>query len=477
MLAVLLTIFSFTFNGNVSTDSIKLPNSRHIESDTTQNKYVEIDNIFIIGNRRTREKIIMRELSIEKGQLIYLPDLQEHLVTDKNKVMNTRLFNAVEINLLELSPDKVDVVIRVEERWYTFPVPIFELIDRNFNDWWVNRNHDFNRVKYGLRFNQYNMRGSNEKLGLIAQFGITRRYGISYSIPYLDKGQKHGLKIQANYKENINQAYKTDGHNYVILNSEDLLYQEFNSEIRYSFRGQFYTVHEGNIGYKNSRINDTINLLNPEYFNGNKKEQQYLSVSYRFSQDKRDFVSYPLKGYVTRVLVQKNGLGIFNDLNLLSIDVSYAKYFDLGKKFYLSNYSNVYMSTPKNQPYANYHGMGYGGKLVRGYETYVIEGTNYFLNKTTLKKTLVDGKFKLFSFFPNQFRTVPYAIYFKTFFDFGYVTNYPNYELNSRLTNRWIYSGGIGIDIVTYYDFVIRLEYSLNAQNETWFNFDVKSEF
>ncbi|MDH5368373.1 MAG: outer membrane protein assembly factor, partial [Cyclobacteriaceae bacterium] len=136
-----------------------------------------------------------------------------------------------------------------------------------------------------------------------------------------------------------------------------------------------------------------------------------------------------------------------------------------------------YLSTPSNQPYSDFHGLGYGSKLVRGYETYIIEGVNYFLNKTTFKKTLIDGKFNLFGFVPNQFKKVPYAVYFKTFFDFGYAENYPNYVQNNLLSDQWIYSGGIGIDIVTYYDSVIRLEYSLNAQNQYWFNLDLKKEF
>ncbi|MDH5476357.1 MAG: BamA/TamA family outer membrane protein [Cyclobacteriaceae bacterium] len=476
MLAILLTIFSFSFNADsfLGPQDFTAPTTL---ADTTTNHYVEVDNIFIIGNRRTREKIILRELSIEKGQIIYLPDLQEHLKNDKSKILNTRLFNTVDINVLELSPEKVDIVVRVEERWYTFPVPIFELIDRNFNDWWVNRDHDFKRVKYGLRFNQYNMRGSNERLKLIAQFGITRRYGILYSIPYIDRAQKHGIQLQVNYRENINQVFKTENHKPTIHDSEEILFQQFNSDIKYTYRGRFYTFHEVRAGYVSSKINDSINLLNPLYFNNNSQEQQYLTLSYIFKQDNRDFVGYPLKGYKTEITIKQKGFGIFKDINMFTFDASYARHIDLGKKFYLSNFSNIYVSTPKNQPYSDYHGLGYKSKLVRGYETYIIEGVNYFLNKTTFKKSLIDGKFNLFGFVPNQFKKVPYSIYLKTFFDLGYANNYPNYEQNTLLTNRWVYSGGVGLDIVTYYDSVIRLEYSLNAEGEYWFNFDLKKEF
>lgn len=67
----------------------------------------------------------------------------------------------------------------------------------------------------------------------------------------------------------------------------------------------------------------------------------------------------------------------------------------------------------------------------------------------------------------KQFRKVPVAAYFKLFFDQGYVqNNLPESSrttVNSILSNRYIYSYGAGLDIVTYYDAVLRLEYSINS--------------
>src|SRR5690606_41730575 len=65
------------------------------------------------------------------------------LIEDKNKLINTRLFNKVEIHLVEIDRFLVDLIIEVNERWYTFPIPILALSDRNFNDWI--QNHDAKR--------------------------------------------------------------------------------------------------------------------------------------------------------------------------------------------------------------------------------------------------------------------------------------------------------------------------------------------
>ena len=48
-------------------------------------------------------------------------------------------------------------IINLIESFYLLPSIIFELSDRNFNDWWVNFDHDFSRINYGGGFLQYNL--------------------------------------------------------------------------------------------------------------------------------------------------------------------------------------------------------------------------------------------------------------------------------------------------------------------------------
>ena len=80
----------------------------------------------------------------------------------------------------------------------------------------------------------------------------------------------------------------------------------------------------------------------------------------------------------------------------------------------------------------------------------------------------------------EQFRHFPLAIYLKGYFDWGYVENYPYYEslqLNNRLSNRMLVGTGAGIDIVTAYDAVIRLEYTFTREKTQGFFFHMKKEF
>src|SRR5688572_6301507 len=279
----------------VQSDSIKRP--RHRAAVDSTGRFIEINRIFIIGNKITRDHIILRELTFKTGDVVYSLDLPGILDLDKKKLINTRLFNTVDIRTLELDSSKMDLLIDLNERWYTFPSPVFELADRNFNEWWQTYNHDFNRVNYGLRLDQFNMRGRNETLRLHAQFGYTRRFEIMYRFPYIDKRQKHGLIVGFRFLEAKNLAYQTLDHKLDYLEADDILQTVRNVTLTYTYRPSFYESHALRAEYTDTRIHDTIAYLKPDYLQRGELQQKYPSLTYQFISDHRDYVGYPLRGY------------------------------------------------------------------------------------------------------------------------------------------------------------------------------------
>jgi len=481
------TIFSFfviislqqglaASNHYVLGDSIKRPQKSRVAADTSGH-FIHINRIFIVGNRVTKDRIVLRELTVKSGDIVYSTELPIILDMDKKKLINTRLFNTVEIKLLEFKPDQVDLLIDLNERWYTFPAPIFELADRNFNEWWQNYNHDFSRVNYGLRLYQYNMRGRNETLRLTAQFGFQRRFEISYRFPYIDKKQKHGLIVDFDFFEAKNLAYKTFDHKLQFLESDELLKVTRGGGLTYTFRKSFYASHAVKVEYRSHTIYDTIVSLNPNYFGEGQTTQQFGILSYQFTSDRRDYIGYPLFGYYLTAGASKYGLSSNDDVQKIEINATFAKYFSLGNNFFISNNSVLYWSTPRDLPYANYGALGYRKQLVRGYEVYVIEGPYYWLNKTTFKKRIFSRTYNLNLLPIRQFRHIPLSIFLKTYADIGYVGNYPNYEINSRLSDKLLSGVGAGIDIVASYDAVFRFEYTFNGEGEDGLFFHIKKEF
>jgi hypothetical protein len=150
------------------------------------------------------------------------------------------------------------------------------------------------------------------------------------------------------------------------------------------------------------------------------------------------------------------------------------------KEFYLSNNSIAYYSNPEDIPYVNFGVLGQRKQFVRGYELYVVEGPWYFLNKTTFKKLIFHRDYHWALMPARQFRHVPVSIYFKTYADMGYVRNYSYYGergLNTTLSDKLLFGTGFGLDVVGFYDIVLRFEYSFNAEGERGFFFHVKKEF
>ena len=439
-----------------------------------------LNRAIIIGNKKTLDRIILRELTLKPGDSVLRFELEKMLLRDQNKIYNLRIFNTVKLRSLELPNKSFDLLIEVEERWFSFPVPIFELSDRNFNEWWQNYNHQFNRVNYGIRWYQYNFRGRNETIRLTAQLGYAPKFDLKYRIPYIDKKQKQGLIFEIDYTNAKNLAYRTFNHKLDFLSTRYSLRKRLTLGITYTYRKSFYETHALQIEYNKRSIADTIVNLNNQYFSQEKTHQWYPALSYHFTSEHRDVIAYPLKGYQITVGINQLGLGLSQDVNLTAANASLAYHKPLGKNLYFSNLSYGYVSTPTNQPYSLYYGQGYNSKFVRGYEIYVIEGPWHLLNKTTFKKKIFHHTYKLGILPWEQFQHLPVALFLKAYADVGYVKNYSYYEMQGRnksFSNRAIAGMGLGLDLVTSYDGVFRIEYSYNRDGAHGFFFHIRKEF
>ncbi len=443
----------------------------------SENSFFYIKEIKIEGNKRTKPIVILRELNFNVGDSIPMADWDKLLIFNQNNVLNTSLFNTVEVKAEQGVDRQMVVTIAVNERWYTFPNPVLELVDRNFNDWWQNNNHDFSRVNYGIYLRQNNVRGLNETLRMRLQAGYTKSFGVGYSIPQLSKSQRNGIVFEVSYSENNNIAYQTVEHKRFFVDRDYPIYSNFHAEMSYVRRRSLDFYQYFGASWDKNKVDEEVILLNPNYFENGALDQQYLTFTYGLRFDKRNVVYYPLKGWLFDFTARKMGALGVDDVNALVLFSRFSKYADLGRKFYLSNHSAAYGNFHSTLPYSNYSGLGYGVHYVRGYELYLIEGDQYFLNKTTFKKQIFSSV-RNFSNVPlDQFRHFSIQVYLKAFFDTGYSRNFQNYSQNSILSNQWIYGGGLGFDFVTTYDIVMRTEFSVNAQGESGFFLHFKKEF
>ncbi len=433
---------------------------------------VVVDEIKVEGNKKTRRSIIIRELDFRVGDTLCLPVLVHRFKNNENQLLNSGLFNSVDIEIHRWTGNRVMVNVKVKERWYTFPVPVFALADRNFNVWWVEYDHNFSRTVYGIKFYQENLRGRNEELKVTGLLGFEQRFELRYKIPFIDDPLEKGVQFLLHYSRNKEIPYNTrsDKLRY-YKNPDDFLRRSFFSKVTFTQRKAIHNKHYFGLSYHKNRIADTIADLNERYFLQGRQRQQYFKVNFKWERDYRNFKPYPTTGSYLEIQMGKIGLGIFDDVNLYNVVGKYSNYWRLSERNFAAARIQGKFSFPTSQPYFNQQGLGYEKNMVRGYEYYVIDGQQYGLFKSSYKFQLFDLQLKNLSFVPlKQFKTLPLGLYLKIYGDFGYVRDdfYHKYN-NSRLANRFLAGGGAGLDLVTFYDIVLRLEYTFNRLQEHGF--------
>ena len=463
---LLLTIF-INFNKLLAkSDTTSINNLK-----LNQSSNIIVDEIKILGNKKTKENIILRELTLKEGIIISKDKFISTIEEDKRKIINTDLFYEVEFKIEIIKENHVIIIINVLESIYWVPIIIFELSDRNFNDWWENFNHDFNRINYGLGFAHYNISGRADEFEVLLRLGFIKQFQTSYYIPYITKKQKGGLYIGFDYIDYNHLEYNSINYIPIFYKSKNSLLKELSTSIEYSHRESFYNYHYFELEYNNIILNDTLSLINDNYFYGNRIKNSF-NINYEFDRDFRDIKNYPLNGFRLNIQIEKTGIGIFNDINKWKASIYYSKYFEFKKQFYYSFTLLSYFSS-KNQPYYLYENTD----QLRGYEKYLIHGHSNLIYKNTLKKRIVSKNFNIEKMKFRKFKNIPINIYLKMFFDSGYVWKYSNKNQNINLNNKYLHSFGIGLDFVTIKNLYITTELSRNSNKELNFSINLGANF
>ncbi len=441
---------------------------------------IKINNIYIIGNEKTQKDIILRELDFITDYYYDWETFIGILKADEQKIYNLRLFNEVSITPLLTGEDDAEILISVKERWYILPALIFELADRNFAEWWTNQNRDWSRVNYGLRINHGNVGGRNEKFRFSGQLGFTKGLEVIYSKPYIDRKQKHGLSFQLLYGDQRTIPIRSQFNRQVFYTNEqeEVLRENLASAIRYTFRRTFYNFHLVTLGFSKTWINPDVLIQNPNYFRHDGNQLQYLFFQYSFRHDKRDNIAYSTSGELLQLTATKYGLFPKEDMNELEFNLVANRYIPISDRWHVASGLTFSWFLGTNQPYTLVRGIGYNPNFIRGYELNVIEGQQLLVHKNSVRYKLLDLTLDFSRYLPfDQFNTLPFKMYLSGNFDHGSVNDRNKIPENQRLANKYLFGYGAGIDLVGFYDTVLRFEYSLNNQGEGNFFVNIKAPF
>jgi hypothetical protein len=450
----------FIFN----TALLKAQDSTYAFNVADSNKMLSVSRFKITGNKKTKDYYILRQVHFNIGDSIMQKDLPKQFEKARVQVYNTNLFNEVIVDATNLGADSIAVNIKLKERWYIFPLPQFSLVDRNFKEWVTRFNADLSRTVYGISLTHNNTSGKGDLLDITALNGYSRQVSASYSVPFSNSKMTEGFALSSYYIQNREIGLATSTKNKILFyRKTGFIRQAFGVGGSYAIRrGIFKSINFSLVGTY-QKVDDSAIVFNPNYFKKQKTEMFFPDIAVSVSYVNTNKNAYPTNGSAYSYGIGKRGLGFSGGINSLQLSGSYRKYIAHKHNFFSSIALNGLVKLPFDQAYINQRAIGYGSLRLRGMELYVVDAVAAGTVNYTFRKLVFNRKFKM-PFKISAIPFIPLQVYVKTYADAGY--GYLPKKYTTTFNNKLLYTGGIGLDFLTAYDIVFRIDYSFNKLGE-----------
>lgn len=426
----------------------------------------QIRAVVVDGNVRTKKSIIERELGFTRDQpLIYSDSL---LGIWRMRLESTKLFNWVEITKNSIG-DTLNV--HVVERWYIWVKPEGGFLDRNFSEWWKNR--DIQRLSIGATVYVNNILGQQGGFFVRQAKGFMAADGFGFQRPFLKYKNCNAWKFSLDNMRSRRAWINSENNQVVIKEHWGIRQQEQLIGIA-EYKRRFEYKWQGVVRYKFARdyAAQDIEALNPQYFiaplgvvNSQYEDwKQYThSLVLGCIRDTRNQANYPTKGSEWKAGVS-GGLQRCNNIAKPygELDSKYRGFYTLGTHTSLAVLAQMRYRFG-TLGYILQRQMGYGMEYVRGYEAFVFDGAGVALGKAAWRYQLLGDQRSLkLRFLPSAYEKVPIQCWFNIFADVGRTLSPYQIDRNP-ISNQTLMSVGTGIDLLCYYDALARFDCSYNA--------------
>lgn len=405
---------------------------------SSKSEFVKVDSIKIVGNNKTEEFVILRELTFALGDSVNL----EILEFNRERVFSLSIFTNVDIRV-EKETDLNKVYITVEESWYIFPVPFINIPEKTLE-----------RVSYGMRFVWMNFRGRNETISTTFSFGFDPFFSLSYQNPLLIPSADISFALGGVSSTPINKSPLAD------------------------------SIHGGNFDYKTNAVQVTfgkrLNLSNEIFVTGgfnyvaapSEQDAQIMAsgtptdrsffagISYLF--DTRNLKQYANRGYFISVNYIHKGIGN-NDIDYNVVDAEVRNYRVITSDLIFKYRIGGRHTFGNTVPLYDYSILGYD-YFTRGNRYLVREGNNALIGSIELGYPLL----KEWNFdadlpvVPNSLTRARIAIIFNIFADAA--TTFNNGE--RVILNDFNSGYGVGLTFLIMPYITFRAEYAMNEMGK-----------
>ncbi len=303
----------------------------NITFDIKKNEEIFINRINILGNIKTRDKVIRRELRIVEGDRFSGTNLKR----SQKRIRNTTFFKNSDFKLVKTEePDKINMDIAIEEK------PTGSLsVGVGYSS--------YDRLVLSGNISQENLLGTGRKAHLTASLGsVTQQFDFSYLEPYIfDLNMHAGMSV-------FNFGRTMDTYNYKKWGGSVSLIRPLTDDIKGSVRYRYETTSVTNIdATASSYIKDQEGTLSTS------------SMTFALGENTIDDVLNPHMGINTEASIEVAGGPFAGDNSFYRIVSFYGKYIPAGfwdSTFFIRGTAGTIQ--------------GYGGKEVPVYEKFYVGG-------------------------------------------------------------------------------------------------------
>lgn len=422
-----------------------------------------IQAVRVEGNQQTAERYILRELTFSVNDTLSLEELDNQLNESRINLINTALFinHRIELYYKTVSRSEVVVMVMVEERWYFWPEPILETADHNFNRWILDP--DLKRLNYGVNLIRENLRGFNERLSIVLRLGADEKYEVRWSDPAVFHSRKMGMGIGLGFEGNHAVPAALVDNRLMVLQGERYLIRKTYGYLHLTYRPSLKVIHLAGIQITGYQADSTLLNFNPAFLPAH--QTVVSELIYWMKADYRNHKAYPLWGSYLDLELRPAWwyAGYEKGSPRVTAKFNGRYYIPLKNRWYHATGLTLGMVAGRVTPFPVALGLGYGREFVRGFEYDVIQGNFYTLIKQNLKFALIPEKAVRVPFAPHpKFTNGSVALYFNFILDGGFVAGEPSN--GNDLVNKAMGGAGVGVDLVTYYDKVARIEAMINSR-------------
>ena len=426
-------------------DSLIKPSEHPAEPDAglLPDSVFAVDSTIISGNEKTKDFVILRELSLRTGVMITSAAIRY----DQQRIYSLGLFNDVRMWVSPTGTRKANVYIKVVERWYILPYPIFGMKEGKWS-----------KAYFGAGLVHTNFRGRNEKLFVNFGLGYDPFGSISYRNPFLDEAGTKFIEGRVSYSRVRNRSAL------VLVHPGDV-FDEKHLSVAMTFGKRYGNTQTAWISGEFHMV--TVDDYIPPPTTSTTGTDRFPMLTIGYAYDSRDLFEYTGSGTLFSVSATKYGFPR-SEIDYIRYSLDVRRYLPLGPRFTLAGRGYTNLLAGSRAPSYNRVYLGYQYH-VRGYYAVVAEGENIFGTSAELRYALIPPFIYKSKLLPSQFGVWKFSVNLALFADLGTVWLRGN-PITIANTLRGY---GAGIHFGLPYGVLLRTDYAINDLRKGEFIIDV----